>query len=270
MANGAVSSRSGGRTVAGLRVGDGSLRGSRGFTLIEMLVVIAVVAILAGLLLPVLANAKRRAKRTLCSNNLRQLALADTMYLDDHGRFPPPNDFVPSSTTVARLKQMASSLGLTVPEGPASSWPKRMAQPRWFNCPMAVDSGYAEGVTLGGGLYTGYGYVGGLEASTMVTSGFATLLHPEHLADARNSRRGVLWVDVLDEFVMADARRFEFFHVRQRTKYPDFRFHASELDGIHRAWSDGSVEWLTAKRLNLGGPLSPDLQIQHLLGNFYF
>ena len=72
---------------------------------------------------------------------------------------------------------------------------------------MAVDSGYAEGVTLGAGLYTGYAYVGGLEDSKMVAMGFANLAHPEHLADARNLRRGVLWLDVLDEFVMDDARR---------------------------------------------------------------
>ncbi len=258
------------RTSVGLRAGGGSSPCRGGFTLVELLVVLAVVAILAGLLLPVLANSHRRAKRTVCLNQLRQLTLADSIYFNDHGRLPLPNDFVPSSTTVARLSQMAASLGLSVPSGPAFSWPKRAAQPRWFNCPMAAASGYAEGVTLGGGLYTGYAYVGGLENSAMVNSGFATLLHPEHLADAGNTRRGVIWLDVLDEFIMAEDRRFEFFHARQRTRYPDFRFFPSELDGIHRAWSDGSVEWLPAKRLNLGGVHSPDLQIKHLFGNFYF
>lgn len=262
--------RGGERTAAGRGAGGGFPAGLPGFTLIEVLVVIAILAILAGLLLPALGNAKRRGKRTECLNNLHQLALADCLYWNDHGRLPLPNDFVPSSTTVARLNQMASSLGLTVPGGAAATWPKRAGQPRWFNCPMAVDSGYAEGVTLGGGLYTGYAYVGGLENSAMVTSGFATVLHPEHLADAGNTRRGVLWLDVLDEFIMTDERRFEFFHSRRRTKYPDFRFHAGELEGMHRAWSDGSVEWLSAARLNLGGMASPDLQIRHLLGNFYF
>ncbi len=240
------------------------------FSLMELLVVVAVVAILAGLLVPVLANAKHRAKRTVCLNNLRQLTLADSMYAGDHGRFPPPNDFVPSSITVERLAQIAQSLGATVPSGPASSWPKRGAQPKWFNCPMAVDSGYAEGITLGGGVYTGYAYVGGLEESRMVGLGFATVVHPDHLADARHTRRGVLWVDVLDEFIMTDPRRFEFFHARKRVRYPDFRYHAGELDGIHRAWSDGSVEWLEGGRLQLTGTNSPDLRIKHLLGNFYF
>jgi len=52
-------------------------------------VVIAVIAILAGLLLPALARSKSAAKRTSCQNNLRQLGAALTMYSDEHGRFPP-------------------------------------------------------------------------------------------------------------------------------------------------------------------------------------
>src|SRR5258708_39411501 len=59
-------------------------KGGSGFTLVELLVVIAVVAILAALLLPALGVAKARGKTTTCLNNQRQLILACLLYVDDN------------------------------------------------------------------------------------------------------------------------------------------------------------------------------------------
>jgi prepilin-type N-terminal cleavage/methylation domain-containing protein/prepilin-type processing-associated H-X9-DG protein len=64
----------------------------RGFTLVELLVVIAVIGILAGLLLPALAGAKSKAHTVGCLNNLRQDAIAGHLYTSDNGDLLVPNN----------------------------------------------------------------------------------------------------------------------------------------------------------------------------------
>jgi prepilin-type N-terminal cleavage/methylation domain-containing protein/prepilin-type processing-associated H-X9-DG protein len=71
------------------RIDSEARRGVAAFTLIELMVVIAIIAILAALLLPALSRGKGYAWRTQCSNNLKQLGTVIQLYADEHGDHLP-------------------------------------------------------------------------------------------------------------------------------------------------------------------------------------
>src|SRR5579864_5876391 len=97
----------------------------RAFTLIELLVVVAIIAVLVALLLPALSGAKAKARRTVCSSNLKQINLGVRIYSDEF------NDMAPRLTNGApvwfRYRELLQSyLGFKGPPSP---------QDKVFACP---------------------------------------------------------------------------------------------------------------------------------------
>ena len=84
----------------------------RAFTLIEILVVIAIVALLAAIIFPAFATARGKARSATCQSNLKQLGAAMAMYIGDYERYPYAVD--PSDKYSNIWKNQIDAAGVTV------------------------------------------------------------------------------------------------------------------------------------------------------------
>lgn len=114
-----------------------------GFTLIELLVVIAIIAILASMLLPTLGRAKENGKRSACLNNLRQQAIALTMYAQDHTEKLPTRSVFAYSLSPDNQLPRNDQQALDYLTGLGRLYPGYIREPKVFYCPSMTEKNLA-------------------------------------------------------------------------------------------------------------------------------
>lgn len=110
----------------------------KAFTLIEILVVLAIISILASMLIPSLQNAMKTARRIQCTNMLKQVALANQMYCDDN------KNYVPVTFTATPGLIETNWYGMLIPYINSSVGFKEWSPEQYRQCYSCPDNIYAD------------------------------------------------------------------------------------------------------------------------------
>lgn len=121
---------------------------ANGFTLIDVLVSIAVIAVLIGLLIPSLASVNETARRVICQSNVRQIGIGLIHYANDYKGQLPASRYIASASNPARSssspeKMVTVRVGITETENSMSNWDglgllfatDYLPAPKIFYCP---------------------------------------------------------------------------------------------------------------------------------------
>jgi prepilin-type N-terminal cleavage/methylation domain-containing protein len=254
-----------------------------GITLIEVMVVIAIVAILVGLLIPVVSKAREVSRELVCTSRLRDLVTATQLYRHDHEQYPgalresaaseivafsiPPS--VPMSPPISQIlphqmqQRLLNDLQPYLRYHPIADSLPAVQLPPGVQCPDVedIEQGRELVSLLNPSLpayYTGYAYcyIDSRGDSPVQPS---VLLKPANIvsAAAPPNPRGVLWADDLHWSLIPEPH-WSYAHARRNARkphsympHPHVFAEARSIHGQHRAYADGSVDWVTSSEIKL-------------------
>jgi prepilin-type processing-associated H-X9-DG protein/prepilin-type N-terminal cleavage/methylation domain-containing protein len=229
-----------------------------GFTLVELLVVVGIIALLIGILMPVLSAARAHGRRTKCLATLRQYAQANVMYANDHR-----NWYVPLKWGYANPGAGWPPLpaGLAPPEIPFQSWISNAGffralglkawtsdrVPNGLVCPDAVLSQETGNAKAGYLISRSYGYN---------LTGFNWYADPPryytglHQGDLKRPSEKLMFIDATDWVVTMSQSKGYLAHGEVYGPPPYTNLSAYRHSrGANIAFFDGHAAWLPSKHV---------------------
>jgi len=115
------------------------MKTKKGFTLVELLVVIAVIALLMSILMPVLRKARDQAMRVICANHLKNQQLGMTMYADTHNnKIPTGGGYWPWDVSNNTVRNLLRYMGTDTAALSGKESPAPVQYSENFYCPANV------------------------------------------------------------------------------------------------------------------------------------
>ncbi|OQA85716.1 MAG: hypothetical protein BWY31_01746 [Lentisphaerae bacterium ADurb.Bin242] len=219
------------------------------FTLIELLIVVSIIAILAGMLLPALNSAREQAKSIRCLSQEKQIGLAFNMYVSDYkGYFPSWRTYADGADCPVYIEGGYWHVGLA-----------RLgyARNKIFVCNLKNKEKYSQLNADGTpSAFNGYGYnYGGIGGAALINGGYASYSRPAHINELKKISGVYLVMDTIRSVSGEDCGSLILYWGNDKSVgIPDAARHSGKVNILY---GDGR-----ASSMKINNPANPYLTIK--------